>query len=350
MVKGNAYGHGVDVFVPMAVSCGVKSFAVFSAQEAYDVHQVINDDCDIMIMGMLDNGAVEWAVEKGISFYLFDLNRLTLALEASKKIGKPARVHIELETGMNRTGFNKKDLLRGIEIILRNPDCFIVEGVCTHYAGAESIANYHRIRRQIRVFKAGYRLIREQGLEPGMMHTACSAASVSYPTTQMDLARIGILQYGFWPSRETTIKFLSKSTKMTNPLKRVITWKSTVMSTKSVAAGEFIGYGTTYLAEGDIQVAAVPVGYADGYSRSLSNQGRVLINGQRVGVVGIVNMNMMLVDITRVPNVREGDDVILIGSQDGVDLSVSSFAELSEQLNYELLTRLPRHIPRTKTE
>ena len=122
------------------------------------------------------------------------------------------------------------------------------------------------------------------------------------------------------------------------------------MSIKSVAAGEFIGYGTTYLAETHMKVAAVPVGYADGYSRSLSNQGRVLINGHRVGVVGIVNMNMMLIDITRVPEVREGDDVFLIGAQDELELSVSSFAELSDQLNYELLTRLPRNIPRIKTK
>jgi alanine racemase len=332
----------------MAMKCGVSNFAVFSAHEAYDVYRATGGECEVMIMGMVDNGSIEWTIEKDISFYLFDLHRLNLALEASKKLKKPARIHLELETGMNRTGFNKKDLLRAIEIILRNPESFVVEGVCTHYAGAESIANYHRVRHQIHVFKAGYKLLKKEGIEPKIRHTACSAASVSYPTTLMDMARIGILQYGFWPSRETTIKYLNKSKKMTNPLKRVITWRSTVMSMKSVSAGEFIGYGTTYLAETDMRVAAVPVGYADGYSRSLSNQGRVLINGHRVGVVGIVNMNMMLVDITRVPDVREGDDVFLIGSQDGVDLSVSSFAELSDQLNYELLTRLPRHIPRIK--
>ena len=126
----------------------------------------------------------------------------------------------------------------------------------------------------------------------------------------------------------------------------VISWKSYVMGTKAVAVGEYISYGTTVLAETDMKIATIPVGYAHGFSRSLSNQGKAIIRGHRVDVIGFVNMNMMIVDITNIPEVEKGDEVVLIGQQDGVTISVNSFGEMSNLLNYELLTRLPEDIPR----
>lgn len=157
------------------------------------------------------------------------------------------------------------------------------------------------------------------------------------------------MQYGFWPSDETLINYLNKKEDKTDPLKRVISWKTRVMDTKEVNTGEFIGYGTTYLAHKKLKIATIPVGYAHGFSRSLSNTGRVLIHGKRVGVVGIVNMNLMTVDVTDIPETKKGDEVVLIGSQGDLSLSVASFSELSNQLNYELLTRLPNRIPRVIT-
>ncbi|MFT4594287.1 MAG: alanine racemase, partial [Psychroserpens sp.] len=261
----------------------------------------------------------------------------------------PARIHIEFDTGMNRTGFAKKELKPLIEIIKSNQEHLIVEGFCTHYAGAESISNHVRVRQQIKAFKQLDVWMVKNGIVPIARHTACSAAAMSYPKTRMDMARVGIMQYGFWPNRETFINYLSGKTDKTDPLKRVITWKSKIMTTHMVRPGEFIGYGTSYMAENDTKIGIVPVGYAHGYSRSLSNQGRVLINGQRIGVIGVVNMNMLIVDITNIPESKVGDEVVLIGKQDDLEISVSSFGELSIQLNYELLTRLPQDIPRIVT-
>ena len=131
-----------------------------------------------------------------------------------------------------------------------------------------------------------------------------------------------------------------------DPLHRVISWKSRIMSVKSVKAGEFIGYGTTYLTDRPERIAVVPVGYALGFSRTLSNVGRVLVRGHRVGVVGMVNMSMMLLDVTEVPDVAVWDEVVLIGSQERMTISVSSFSDLAGQINYELLVRLGLSIPR----
>lgn len=348
VVKGNAYGHGIRTYVSLAEKCGVDHFSVFSADEAFKAKEVLIGS-SLMIMGFIDQNDLKWAIEHEISFFVFDQGRLEATLEIAKKLKKPARIHIELDTGMNRTGFTKKELKPVIEILKANQEHLIVEGFCTHYAGAESIANHVRVKKQIKTFGQMDRWMTGKGIVPETRHTACSAAAMSYPKARMDMARVGIMQYGFWPSRETFINYISRKTDKSDPLKRVITWKSKIMTTHLVKPGEFIGYGTSYMAENDTKIAIVPVGYSHGYSRSLSNQGRVLINGQRVGVIGMVNMNMLIVDITNIPFSTIGDEVVLIGKQGDLEISVSSFGELSIQLNYELLTRLPQDIPRIIT-
>ncbi len=346
VVKGNAYGHGESAFVPIAENCGVDHFSVFSAEEAYNVKKITRYDPDIMIMGMLDKTDLEWAIRNGVHFFVFDFHRLANALKVSKKLGIQAKMHIEVETGMNRTGFNKTEIKKVARILSGNSEYLSFEGLCTHFAGAESIANYLRIQNQLKRYKETHKLLLEEGLKPSIMHTACSAAAMTYPETRMDLARIGILQYGFWPSKETLIHYINGKKNKIDPLRRVISWKSKIMSIKSVKTGEFVGYGTTYLAVRPMKIAIVPVGYAQGFSRSLSNQGRVLIRGYRVSVIGLVNMNLMTIDVTNIPRAGIGDEVVIIGMQGDLSISVSSFSELSDQVNYELLTRLPARIPR----
>ncbi len=348
VIKGNAYGHGISKFVTMARQCGVDHFSVFSADEAREALSVLGDGSSIMIMGYVSEEDLEWAVTNDISFFVFDLHRMKLAETVSSRTGKPARIHIEIETGFNRTGFNASGLLELTDFLQEHKDKFVVEGVCTHYAGAESIANHVRVRKQVDLFHQLSDWLERQGIDVGLRHTACSAAALTYPDTRMDMVRIGILQYGFWPSRETLIQYFTREgdDDRKDPLKRLIRWKSEVMSIKKVNRGEFIGYGTSFLAEQDMFIATIPVGYSHGYSRVLSNQGRVLIGEHRLGVIGIVNMNMMMVDITESPGVRVGDEVTLIGTDGEKEISVASFGELSQQLNYELLVRIPHNIPR----
>lgn len=349
VVKGNAYGHGITQYVPLAEECGVRHFSVFSANEAFETLQVSNTNAEIMILGMIDNQQLEWAVEHDIQFYVFEINRLDEAIKAAKKVGKKARIHLEVETGMNRTGFTLEELEQAVPTLKKNSQWLEIEGFCTHYAGAESIANHVRVKNQMKTYERLKNWILDAGITPNSFHTACSAAAMRYPESRLDMVRIGILQYGFWPSRETFIQYITdKGGDNIGPfIHRLITWKSKVMSTKSVKMGEFIGYGTTYLAQHDMQIALVPVGYSHGFSRSLSNTGRALIRGQRVSVIGLVNMNALALDITGLStSIEKGDEVVLIGKQDDLEISVSSFSELSDQLNYELLTRLPHDIPR----
>ena len=346
VVKGNAYGHGIELIVPIAEKSGVNHFSVFSASEALEVHKVIGPGSAIMIMGYLDDSQVAWAIKHGVEFYVFDAERMGKAIELAKIIKKPARIHIEVETGFHRTGFEYDDLPDLVKLMKKNSRHIIFEGLCTHYAGAESITNYYRVMTQIDEYRKFYRYFTRHKLKPKYRHTAGSAATLTYSQTVMDMVRVGIVQYGFWPSQETYIHQFKKNKANDSDLKRLISWKSEVMTVKSVDSGDFVGYGTSYMANKKIKIAIIPVGYANGFSRALSNTGRVLIKGKRVPVIGTVTMNTMTVNVTDVPNVQKGDEVVIIGKQGRLSISISSFCEMSDQLNYQLLARLPRNIPR----
>jgi len=346
VVKGNAYGHGIEQFIPMAEEAGVDHFSVFSVNEASRVLNVASKSSDIMIMGWIEQEDLKWVIENDIDFWIFDEERFDKALEISKKLKHKARIHLDVETGMNRTGLSEKAFDNVLDKLNSNMGNFQFEGLCTHYAGAESIANYVRVNKQIKRFNNAHKKCINMGLEPRYRHTACSAAALNYPRTRMDLVRIGIAQYGFWPSSETFIQHIHNKKIKSDPLTRVISWKSKVMAIKNVRQGEFISYGTSYLAQEEKTIAIIPVGYSTGFVRSLSNQGRVLIHGQRVGVIGMVNMNMFIADITIIDNVKIGDEVVIIGKQGELDISVSSFSEISAQVNYELLVRLPERTKR----
>jgi alanine racemase len=346
VVKGNGYGHGVREIVSMAYNNGITHFSVFDVQEARAVKAELKDKATVMVMGLVQDEDMEWVINNNVEFFVFDKGRLTKAAKTAKKLNKKAIVHIEVETGMNRTGFEKNELNTVISFLKKEKEYLIFQGLCTHYAGAESIANYYRVDKQIKRFEDIYQYLCNNELKPEIRHSACSAASIMFPETRMDMVRIGIIQYGLWPSPEVFVNFLNTKKSKIDPLQRVITWKSKIMSVKKVKIGEFIGYGTSFLAERKMTIATIPIGYSHGYSRSLSNQGRVLINGQQCIVVGSVNMNMMTVDVTNLESVKKEDEVVLIGSQNGISVSVASFSDYSNQLNYELLTRISKTIPR----
>lgn len=348
VIKGNAYGHGIEKYLPLAEESGLRSFAVSDSHEAEQALNVKCDDSEIIIMYMIDNDELEWAIENDIAFYVFEFDRLDNAILAAKKLKKKCKIHVELETGMNRTGFLESEIHKIIEKIKENLDYISFEGLCTHFAGAESVANYLRIKNQISKFHKYKEIFKTLQLVPKNFHTACSAAVLTYPETIENMVRIGIAQYGYWPSAETRMyNLLTEDFKFSkDPLTRAIRWTTQIMSIKEVKAGEFVSYGTSYMAPRNEKIAVIPVGYSHGYSRSLSNLGHVLIRGRKAAIIGMVNMNMLLANVSSIPFVRKGDEVVLIGKQGHQLISVSSFADLANYVNYEMLTRLPADIPR----
>jgi len=347
VVKSNAYGHGIGQIVPLAEEAGIDHFSVFCGREAKLVYKVKrNPDTDIMVMGWLTSPGMKWAIEKGVEFFVFEYSVLKETLKNAKKLKKKAKIHIEIETGLNRTGFDINDLNKVFKLINDNKNNFLVKGIATHYSGSESIANHVRVRRQTKKFNKIYQLFLKNNIQPEYRHIACSAALINYPESQMDMVRIGIIQYGFWPSIETFIGYIQQRTDKTDPLKRILTWKTKVMSVKKVKMGEFISYGSSYLAQENKTIAVIPIGYSQGFGRNLSNFGKVIVGGELVKVIGLVNMNMLIIDVTSLSSVKRGDEVVLIGKQGISEISVSSFSDMSDMLNYESLTRLPKNIKR----
>ena len=351
VVKGNAYGHGIEVFCPLAYLLGVRHFSTFCAFEAHRVLNAVNSpDIQIMIMGAIHADQMAWAIENDIEFYVFNIDRLNYAIKYSTKVGKKAKIHLEFETGMNRTGFDSKELKQLHNFIEKNKDQIEVKGICSHMAGAESISNYKRIKTQIKRFDRIRNSVSKWDVNGIQSHMACSAATLSYPKHIYDLARVGILQYGFFPSEEVHIQYVTKTKTNINPLQRVISWKTNIMEIKNIKVGEFVGYGTSYFTNSAKKIALIPIGYSSGFSRSLSNSGKVIIRGARLDVVGMVNMNIIAVDISILDNAEIGDEVVIIGKQGETEITVSSFSDFSRLVNYELLTRLPQNINRIITE
>ncbi|HKK69660.1 MAG TPA: alanine racemase [Candidatus Krumholzibacteria bacterium] len=350
VVKGNAYGHGIDVYVPMAERCGVRHFAVFSAREASEVLASSSTGSSIMIMGHLATEDVTWAIENDISFFVFDLGRLDTAIRAAKKIRRPARVHLEVETGLYRTGLTERSLQAAIRRARTHPQHVRIEGMCTHLSGAESSANYYRITEQLQTFRRRIDRLEDNDMIDVERHVACSAAVFNYPDAIYDRVRVGIAQYGYWPSEETRLFYLrtgmERAKSGRSKLARVLSWKSRIMSLTTVPPGAFVGYGLSHQTLHKTRIASVPVGYSHGLPRGQGNMGRVLVHGHPCPIVGTVSMNMMTVDVTDVPQARIGDEVVLIGEQDDGEISVGAFGERTYVLNYEVLARLSSHIPR----
>jgi alanine racemase len=346
--KWNAYGHGIPAYLPMAEACGVTHFSVFSANEAEKaLNARTNPETHIMIMGMISDDALEWAVENDISFYTFERGRLDAAVEAAKKPGKQARIHLQLETGMNRIGFEEPEFGRMARFLKSNREFLRVDGLCTHFAGAESMENYERIQEQKQRFQQAVKRFRQELGHIPCIHAASSAALLTNPDTLYNMVRVGITQYGYWPSREVYMHLQKSDRKQgEDPLKRVMRWKSTIMSIKEVPAGSYVGYGQMYKTINNERIATVPIGYTHGFGRNLTNSGYVLVNGERSRVVGLVNMNMLTIDVTSLPDVKRGDEVVIIGNQNGQEITVASFGEMSNNLNYDVLARLPEDIPR----
>lgn len=348
VVKANAYGHGIEQFVPMAEECGIRHFAVASSFEAEEVLSARTTDADIMIMGILYPEDLPWVIRQQIEYFVYDFHRLERSVEVAKEVGQKAHIHLELETGGNRTGMEQDKLAETIDHIKEHTEHLELEGVCTHFAGIESLSNQFRIQQQKQLFDQMCQQITGAGLYPNRRHTACSAAVLAFPETVMDMVRVGTAQYGLWPSPDIYNLHLIQKHKTTDrTLQQVLSWKTNIMHLKEISEGEYIGYGTAYQAQRDMLVAVVPLGYGNGYARSQSNKGEVIIRGQKAPIVGSINMNVFMVDVTDIEDVKIRDEVVLIGKQGEQSISIRSFTEVTDAINNEFVSRLPTAIPRT---
>ena len=264
-----------------------------------------------------------------------------MAEELSKEAvrqNKKAYVHVKLDTGMGRIGYQNAEEAAREAALMKELPMIEMEGVFTHFANAD-MKNQDFTFRQIDKFKEMVNAMEEAGVSFSMKHCANSAAIIEQKEQKFDLVRAGIISYGLWPSDEVKKDVVQ--------LKPILSLKSHVVHVKTVEPGTCVSYGSTWTAEEKRKIATIPIGYGDGYPRSLSNKGYVLIKGYKVPIVGRVCMDQMMVDVTEIPEeIRIGDRVTLIGQDGELSITVEELGDLSGRFNYELVCDLGNRIPR----
>ncbi len=345
VVKANAYGHGLSEIVGMAAEAGINSFAVHALEEAVQVKWTA-PEAKVLIMGPIISSALDLAVENNFRVAVFNRETLAGVMESAAKSSSRVYIHLKIETGTNRLGIREDELPEYLSV-LKGQNLVVLEGIYTHFANIEDTTDHSFAKAQLENFNSVKTSVKEAGFPEIITHTACSAAMLLFPETHMELARLGISQYGLWSSRETFVSYKAEhKVNGYEVLKPVLAWKTRIGQLKKVPEGEFIGYGCTYKTTRDSLIAVLPVGYADGVDRKLSNKGYVLIKGQRAPIRGRVCMNLTMVDVTDIKDLKVEDEVTLIG-HDGDDyLPVEKWAAWADTINYEMVTKIRASIPR----
>ena len=338
VVKTDAYGHGaVPVALHLEAENAVGGFAVATAQEAHILRKAGIRKM-ILILGYVFPENFEQLIEEEIRITVFDTETCRLLAEASERVGKKAKVHIKVDTGMNRIGIKPDE---NGEAFLKELAGFAqleAEGIFTHFARADE-EEKEAADRQFTLFEEFVSRAQQiLGKRIPIRHCANSAAILTMKETHLDAVRPGIILYGLSPSDEVTAEAFD--------LKPVLSLYSQVVYIKELKAGESISYGGTFTATGPMRVATIPVGYGDGYPRMLSGKGYVLIRGRRARILGRVCMDQFMVDITQIPDAVTGDRVTLIGSDGQEIIRAEHLGELCGRFHYELVCDLGRRIPR----
>jgi alanine racemase len=343
VVKANAYGHGLLEISRLAAEAGIRWFGVNSLEEGLVLREA-GFDQPIVILGYVPISHSKEVVKYNLRVVVYNQENLRALALAARELKKKAIVHLKIETGTNRQGIPVNKLGNFYRLIKKTPE-IILEGMSSHFANIEDTTDDFYPRFQLGNFQEAVDWFRRRGVEIPIKHLACTAASILFPETYFDLARVGIGLYGLWPSKETLASCLRRGQEPLK-LKPVLSWRARVAQIKSVPKGAYIGYGCSYRTTRPTRLAVIPVGYYDGYDRSFSNTAYVLIRGKRAPVRGRVCMNFIMVDTTDIPEVKLEDRVTLLGKDGREKITADQMAVLAGTINYEIVTRINPLIPR----
>lgn len=334
VVKADAYGHGaVPVAQHLQDICSF--FGVSSAAEALELRQAGLDN-PILILGHTPVDAFPLVVEQEIRPAIFRWEDALALSEEAQRQGKTAKFHFAVDTGMSRIGFQAEEDAAELCCRIAGLPGLCPEGLFSHFATADC-ADLSKAREQARKFDWFCDLLKQRGLEIPIRHMNNSAGLMNF-TDQYDMVRCGIVTYGLYPSPEVDPKLL--------PLKPALSWHSHISHVKTLPAGREVSYGGLYVTREDTRVATIPVGYADGYWRSLSGRFYVLIHGRRAPILGRVCMDQLMVDVTHIPQTQPGDPVTLVGHDGDEVITVEQIAGEAGSFNYEFICGISRRVPR----
>ena len=342
-VKGNAYGHDLLTSSKVFLESGADWLcvnALFEAQKIRTIHKKV----PILILGYTQLHELVEAVELNVKLVVYNWETIDRLEQIGSSLGKHIDVHVKVETGNNRQGIKKNELIQFCTSIKQRKHVRL-EGIYTHFANIEDTTDHSYAMQQLQAFQDSIDSLEKVGISIPIKHCANSAATLLFSETHFDLVRPGISSYGLWPSNETYVSYLSLK-KNPPTLLPALTWKTRIAQIKKIEAGQFIGYGCTYKTTHTTLLAILPVGYYDGYDRKLSNQAYVLIHGKRAPLRGRVCMNIVMVDVTDIPDVKVEDEVVLLGTSQNERISAEQFGNWMGSINYEDVARIRETIPR----
>lgn len=338
VLKADGYGHGcLPIAMELEQFDEIIGYAVATAEEAFQLREA-GLKKQILVIGYVFPYAYEEMIDKDVRFTVYREDTLIQLSELATKINKTAHIHIKVDTGMGRIGVLPYE--EGYELIKMavGMDNIDVEGIFTHFARADEkdLSNAYEQYEKFEGFIEG--IEDDLNFKFRIKHCCNSAGIINMPDADMDAVRAGIILYGLWPSDDIDRDKIE--------LKGVMTLASHITYIKNIAPGSPISYGGTYVTNKWTRVATIAIGYADGYPRSLSNKGEVLINGYRAPIIGRVCMDQMMVDVTLLENVNEGDEVVLIGKSGNDCITMEELSAKSGMLNYELVCDIGKRVPR----
>ncbi len=344
VVKSNAYGHGFETIATLARRHGADSYCVHSLDEALRLRRA-GFSQDVLIMGPVPVERLGEVLAHDFRLVLFTRESARRLAELTASGDRRVRVHLKLETGTHRQGIDDDELTWFIDFLPKHPR-LVAEGAYTHFANIEDTTSHDYAELQLARFDAAIARLETAGIAPAKRHTACSAATLVVPETHLEMVRLGISQYGLWSSKETYLSYRLHHPEEETVLRPVLSWKTRITQLKQVPAGSFVGYGCTYQTTRASRIAILPVGYADGYDRWLSNQAYVLVRGRRAPVRGRICMNLTMIDVTDIADVDLADEVVLLGRQGDQWITADHLASLAGTINYEIVTRINWDLPR----
>ncbi len=326
VVKANGYGHGLVETARTVWAAGADALAVAELEEAIELREA-KIKAPILVMGYTPKEGFSEAIDFGISLTLWDHEEAQALSFKAEKLRRPGRFHFKVDTGMHRLGARPEEAADILEKILRLPG-LAFEGIYSHFAEAGNIAFS---QEQLKSFKSVLFGLQRKGLAIPLSHMANSEGTLNYPEAHLDMVRPGLIIYGLINHRID--------------VSPVLEFKTVIGQIKRIPQGETVGYNRTFKAERPMRIAVLPVGYSDGYPRSLSNKAEVLIRGKRAKVVGLVCMNQTIIDVTGI-SCRVGDEVTLIGEDEDDKIEVSDLAKWAGTNVHEIVSRLPADLER----
>ncbi len=342
VVKADAYGHGAVECSRALQAEGAKWLGVTSLDEAIPLRDA-GIEARILLMTGFWRGEESEIVRLRFTPTVWEPWHIeSLENAAASRVGRHA-VHLKVDTGMGRLGVSLDELPAVLKALSAAPH-LAFEGLSTHLASSE-IMDAPSVSEQERRFEETQRIVRAAGFHPSLVHMANTSALISRRETWNNMVRPGVALYGYYLPFQRAGREVSGGT-LRLPVKPVLTWKTRILSMRNFAANQALGYGGTYVTKAPAQVAVLPVGYADGYNRQLSNRGRVIVRDHYAPIIGSISMDLTLVDVTGIPGIAVGDEVILLGTSDGLSVDALEHARLANSSPYEILCNISKRVPR----